>query len=88
MAAVLAIIAAFVLGFILRRMKMRALFAWALSSLVVPAFVLFTAFFANSPVLGATLWPIELVVGGCWGALAAAIGVFLAGRLARSDDVA
>ena len=81
--ALTAIFFAALVGFIARAGKKRGLAAWAIGCLVVPSFILFTEFVLPYQGGGASMWPIAMVFGGIYGAIASAVGVFLASMLLR-----
>ena len=79
--AIAAIIFAAVVSFIARLLKRKPLKAWLLGCTVVPAFVLFVEFALPYQGGGASMWPIALLFGGAYGAIASGVGVFIAGLI-------
>jgi hypothetical protein len=85
MAAWLAVFAAFVVGAAMRAWTKRPLRSWLSSCIVVPSFVLFAEFVLPYQGGGASMWPIALIFGGIYGAVAGATGVGLASWIVRRD---
>jgi hypothetical protein len=83
MTAILSVAGAFVLGLVLRRLSVHWVPAWLVASCIVPLYVLVAAFIHPSVALGATMWPLEILFGGLYGAAAAGIGVFVGSILAK-----
>ena len=86
MAAIGAIIGAFFVGFILRRIRWQGWNAWLASCMVVPGFVLFAEFVLPYQGGGASMWPIAMFFGGIYGALAGAFGVLVAWQLTKNRE--
>ncbi len=78
MPAVIALIGSFLVGLGLRLLGKHEFFAWILSSCIMPGFVLFAEFVLPYKGGGASMWPIALVVGSFYGAMAGGMGVLIA----------
>jgi hypothetical protein len=78
MPAILAIIFAFFIGFYLSLRGIHPLLALLLASCVVPFFVLFAEFVLPYMGGGASMWPIALMFGGCYGFASGGLGVLIA----------
>lgn len=85
MLAYFALFFVFVSAFLLYRKTGKALPAWLLSSLLMPAFVIFAEFALAYHGGGASLWPIALVVGSGAGILSSSVGVLFAYFLKNLD---
>jgi hypothetical protein len=83
MPAVVAIFVAFVLPFALVRNRVRLLFAWLVSCLVVPGFVLVLEFVLPYSGGGASMWPIALVFGALYSAIAGGVGTLIASKVVK-----
>lgn len=83
MLALIAIFAALLLPFVLIRTRVRPVFAWLVSCLVVPGFVLFTEFVLPYSGGGASMWPIAVVFGTIYGAAAGAVGTLIASKVEK-----
>ena len=68
-------VAPFLMAFLLRIRGTSGCTAWLLACCVVPAGVLFEVFVLPYRGGGASMWPIALVVGGFYGAVAGAVGL-------------
>jgi hypothetical protein len=84
--AILAVISAFMVGFLFKLKKRPTLRAWLYACLVVPAFVLFAEFVMPYQGGGASMWPVALVFGGIYGAIAGGAGVGLAALVTRRSN--
>jgi hypothetical protein len=85
MYVIAAIIAAFLLPFVLLKRGVRTSNAWLASCCVVPAFVLFAEFVLPYSGGGASMWPIALFFGALWSAAAGALGTFIAARINKGE---
>lgn len=85
MYAIAAVFAAFLLPIFLVMRGTGRLSAWTTSCFVVPLAVLAAEFLVPYAGGGASMWPVALVVGGFWGAVAGALGTLVATRLPRND---
>jgi hypothetical protein len=83
MLALIAVFVAFLLPFALVRNRLRPLFAWLVSCLVVPGFVLFVEVVLPYSGGGASMWPIALGFGAIYGAAAGGIGTLIAARVVK-----
>jgi hypothetical protein len=82
--AILVVLLAAVLGFVVFVLARRPLIAWLASCAVVPAYVLFGEFTETHQAGGgASMWLVALVFGGAYGAVAGGIGVFIGSLVAR-----
>ena len=91
MPAVIALIISFTVGFLLSVRSERFLVAWILSSLVMPAYILFAGFGLPYMGGGASFWLIALVIGSLFGATTGGLGIavavyFLDWRSKKSND--
>lgn len=75
MPLIIALLATFAVGVMVRLQRKSQGLAWLLSSLLIPAFVLFDAFVLPYRGGGASMWPIALVIGSFVGVLVGGIGV-------------
>src|SRR5574337_443371 len=73
-----AILAAFVVGLLIRLRGKNLFVAWLLSCCVVPALILFAEFLLPYRGGGASLWPVALFFGGLYGAIAGGVGAVIA----------
>ncbi len=76
--AALFIVSAGLVSFIARLRNVRAVLAWLLGSLVVPCAILIEEFLLPYKGGGASMWPIALVFGSLYGAVASAVGILVA----------
>jgi hypothetical protein len=83
MPALIALFVAFVLPFVLIRNRVRPLFSWFVSCLVVPAFVLVVEFVLPYTGGGASMWPIALVFGALYSAVASGVGTLIAAKVVK-----
>lgn len=68
----------FIAGAAIRLRGKKESTAWKISSLVLPAIVLFDEFLLPYRGGGASIWPIALVMGGFYGVIAGGLGVAVA----------
>ena len=85
--AILAICAALVVGLVLCAAGVKPMFSFLFGSTVVPVSVLFAEFALPYSGGGASMWPVALLFGGAYGAVASLVGV-LAGRYLRNQHSA
>lgn len=83
MAVAVAALVAFTLPVIFVWSGVRKVGAWLASAAVMPAFVLFADFVLPDPGGGASLFPVDLIVGGVLGAVAGGLGTLLGGYIRR-----
>lgn len=92
MPAIIALIIAFFVGFILPLVGIRAGMAWLLACFIMPAFVLLFEFVLPYSGGGASFWPVALVVGGILGIMAGGLGVgiavFIVDRRSKKNESA
>jgi hypothetical protein len=74
---ILAIAIAAVVGFVIARKSKRPFLAWLTSCTIVPAFVLIDEFLLPYRGGGASMWPVALIFGGMYGAIAGGVGAGL-----------
>lgn len=86
MAAYLAVFGAFVVGGLRCALTKRKMLSWLASCIIVPAFVLIAEFVLPYQGGGASMWPIALIFGGLYGAIAGAVGVGAASWLNRRGE--
>lgn len=65
----------FITGVVIRLRGRKESTAWMISSLVLPALVLFDEFVLPYRGGGASMWPIALVMGGFYGVISGGLGV-------------
>ncbi len=68
----------FITGAVIRLRGRKESTAWLISSLVLPAIVLFDEFVLPYQGGGASMWPIALVIGGFYGVISGGLGVVVA----------
>jgi len=83
--AIAALIVAALASFIACALKMRPVIAWLVGCAVVPSFILFEEFVLPYQGGGASMWPIAIMLGGIYGAVASAIGVFIGRFVFRGE---
>jgi hypothetical protein len=92
MEVVILIIVVAISGLVCYLKSRKFLISWFISSLIVPAFVLFSEFVMPYKGSGASLWPIAFIFGGVAGTVSGLIGasigyaILKAGSPPREDD--
>ncbi len=75
MPAIIAIACTFLFGMCLTAIKYNPVYVWFSSCLLIPIFVLVSEFVIPYQGGGASFWPIALIMGGFYGAVAGGFGV-------------
>ena len=84
--AIAALILAALAGLIAHALKMRPILAWLIGCVVVPCFILIAEFALPYQGGGASMWPIAIIFGGAYGAIASAVGVFIGKLIFRGES--
>jgi hypothetical protein len=86
MTLALLLIIPFIAGLALRLLGRQEKVAWFVSSLVLPALVLFDEFVLPYRGGGASMWPIAIVFGGFYGTISGGLGVLAAKLYLKKRD--
>jgi hypothetical protein len=80
------LVLAFLVGLGFRVLRWRWWSAWLASCAVMPAFILFAEFVLPYQGGGASMWPIAMIFGGIYGAMAGGLGVIVGWRIHALRD--
>lgn len=77
MPVIIALFCTFLFGMCFTAMKYNPVYVWFASCLLIPVFVLISEFIIPYQGGGASFWPIALILGGLYGAIAGGFGVLI-----------